>query len=75
MRGRTLDPHAVEEARKWQEDHIKHLKKEVLANPMNFKARRELRWKWGIKLEGLDIEVQLNQSSQVPDKPNYIERR
>ena len=42
-RGRTLKPEAVEMARVWREERIKELQSLIELNPLNSKARRELR--------------------------------
>ena len=48
-RGRTLDPRAVETARRWREDHINSLIEKRNKDIATLKELRELRWKWGIE--------------------------
>lgn len=59
MRGRTLNPDAVNEANRQRKARINALKEIVQKNPLNISARRELKWKWGVKLEGVQFVEKL----------------
>lgn len=48
MRGRTLDPKAVEAARYRRETRINSLKGKVESGTATIKERKELIFKWGI---------------------------
>ena len=43
MRGRTLNPEAVKRAKIWRDNRIKELQDMIRINPLDFKARRQLR--------------------------------
>ena len=51
-RGRTLDPKAIAAAKKQRENRISYLKSRLASGEITIRERRELRWKWGARLEG-----------------------
>lgn len=55
MRGRTLDPVKANVAKKAREAHVNMLKAAVRDGTATPKERRELRWKWGVKIEGNEV--------------------
>lgn len=50
MKGKFLNPEAVEKARESRELHIKMLKHKVATGAASLNERHELIWKWGINL-------------------------
>ena len=51
MRGRTLNPYAARDAKRWREERIGLLKRKLSDGTITMDERRELKWKWGISLE------------------------